>query len=253
MANIQPITQTAFNDKRWRRTTNYLFAKDDAVSPLTVKEIFKAVLSLPIGFVMTNEQAIPVAIQGFKPGQNLLVTDKGQWIGRYVPAVYRGYPFSLGKTEAGEQLLCFDMECDNISDSEGAPFFEAGKPTEDISKILAFLIKIQNDRQRTESICQVLSQHNLIQPWPIQLKIEGKETAVEGFYRIDEIALNQLDVESFEKIRQAGALPLVYSQLLSMQHLQSLITILNQHEQKNIAESLDIDAIFDKKDDLFKF
>jgi hypothetical protein len=45
---------------------------------------------------------------------------------------------------------------------------------------------------------------------------------VEGLYRIDEVALNALSAEPFQEVRAAGALPVAYCQLLSMQHLAVL-------------------------------
>ena len=45
---------------------------------MTQQELLKAVLSLPIGFIVNDGQPIPVAIQGLKPGQNLLIDDSGK-------------------------------------------------------------------------------------------------------------------------------------------------------------------------------
>ncbi|MBW2187512.1 MAG: SapC family protein [Deltaproteobacteria bacterium] len=44
-----------------------------------------------------------------------------------------------------------------------------------------------------------------------------------GFFRIVEQALNTLGKDDYEEVRQAGVLPLIYCQLLSMQHLQALV------------------------------
>lgn len=59
-------------------------------------------------------------------------------------------------------------------------------------------------------------------PWSITLETEEGEKTVQGLYRIDEAAFNALQGEALYRIHQAGALPLVYCQLLSMQHLHML-------------------------------
>src|SRR5690606_28709359 len=83
--------------------------------------------------------------------------------------------------------------------------------------------------QVTARLCALLVEHNLIQPWNVQIKTESGEQPVQGLFRVDEAALNMLSAEAFEALRQGGALPLVYCQLLSMQHLQVLCRLAGEH------------------------
>ena len=62
-----------------------------------------------------------------------------------------------------------------------------------------------------------------------------------------------LDKDTFDEIRQAGALPLIYCQLLSMQHLPTLVNLAAQVEQQKPVNVPDIEQLFGAKDDLFKF
>jgi len=57
------------------------------------------------------------------------------------------------------------------------------------------------------------------------------EQAVEGLFRIDEAALNQLPADAFMELRDSGALVLAYCQLLSMQHLPVLGQLAQLHAQ----------------------
>lgn len=256
MANITPITKTNFVDKSWRRHGSYGFAAKDTVAPLVMQELPKAAMVQPIGFILDKERrAIPVAVQGVQPGSNLLVTPEGKWRVAYIPAIYRGYPFSLGTTEDGQQLLCIDEDSGQVIDGEGESFFtEDGEPSKAITDILKFLVQVEKNRRQTRTICHALQQHELIQPWPIKIKSGEQESPVEGLYRIDEQKLNELDKDSFETVRQSGALPLIYSQLLSMQHLPNLAKLAAQLEpQKKAAEVIDIEELFGEKDDLISF
>lgn len=45
---------------------------------------------------------------------------------------------------------------------------------------------------------------------------------LQGLFRIDEAAFNALPLEALDALRAAGALPVIYCQLLSMQHLPVL-------------------------------
>ena len=218
-----------------------------------MQELPKAQLSLPIAIAYINEQPVPVALQSFTPNSNLFVDNNGKWIGKYVPAAYRGYPFMLANTEDGKQILCYDEEYEEAG--EEVFFDDSGEPSEAVTGILNFLTNVHNDRQRTQSICKLLHEKNLIQPWAINLKSEKGEVPVEGLFRIDEQALNALGNDDFIEIRQAGALPLIYCQLLSMQHLQALGQLATQIEKSKPTEAPDIDKLFGEGsgDQLFKF
>ncbi len=234
MPNFVPVTKTEFSDKHWQRKADYSFAAKDAICPLVAQELHKAVLCLPIAFAYINEKPTFVAVQGIKAGRNVLVGKNGKWIGKYIPAAYRGYPFLLANTEEGKQVLCFDQDSGLLSpEGEEGFFTENGEITEAIKGLMDFLTQMHTDRLRTENICDLLHRKKLIQPWPIKLKGEEGEIPVEGLYRIDEAALNAMDKDDFDLIRHAGALPLIYCQLLSMQHLPDLVRLTVKLEQKS--------------------
>lgn len=231
---IVPITQNEFASKRFKRYESYAFAAKEALAPLALRELVKAVLAMPVAFAKVQDAFVPVAVLGISNGQNLFVAPDGRWIGRYVPAAYRGYPFVLANGPDDKQILCFDDSSGLLHDSEGEPFFaDDGKPTQGINDILNFLTQLAVNRQATARVCALLQEHDLIEPWPIKLKgKEGEpERALEGLFRVNEVAFNQLDEKTLHILHQGGVLPVVYCQLLSMQHLQSLGELAQAHEQ----------------------
>lgn len=223
MPPFQAISRTAHATRRWKRYSNYAFAAPDALAPLVAQELPRATMHLPIGFTLQGGAYALVAVLGLEPGHSLFVAPDGRWTGGYVPAVYRGYPFQLAQTPEGQQVLAIDEGCGLVNDSEGELFFDPqGKPSKAVQDVLGFLQRIHASRQQTQRMCQALAEHQLFQPWPITVQSAAGERQVEGLYRIDEAALNALSPEAFEAVRQAGALPMVYCQLLSMQHLPLL-------------------------------
>lgn len=230
MSNIQAITRERHASQRWKRNPNYNFAASDALSFLVVQELPKAMQHLPIAFLATGGTFTPVALQGLKPGKNLFVNQNGQWVAGYIPAAYRSYPFVLANTEDGKQVLCFNEDSGLLSSTEGENFFSEGdQPSKAVGEVFAFLNQITVNRQSTQGICALLQKHSLIQPWPIKLQSADGEQAVEGLFRIDEAAMNQLPAEAFMELRNAGALVPAYCQLLSMQHLQTLGQLAEVH------------------------
>ena len=220
-----PISIGTFRDKRFKRYSSYSFAVKDTLAPLVLKELARACTGMPIGFAKAKDTFMPVAVLGLAAGTNLFVAPNGRWVGHYVPAVYRGYPFSLANGPEGKLILCFDEQSGLLSDNEGEPFFgEDEKLTDAVNQVLGFLTQLASNRQATQRVCAALEKHGLIEPWPIKLK--GKEddavTTVEGVFRISEERLSQLDEKSLYALHQSGALPVIYCQLLSMQHLSIL-------------------------------
>ena len=221
MPKFIAISKEIHASKRWKRIGNYSFAAKDNVVPLVLQELPYALMHLPTGFIQLQKKFVPVAILGLHPGQNLFVAPDGRWIGGYIPAAYRGYPFRLAETTDGQRILVIDEDSGFITDTDGEPFFDDdGNPAHSLKGILDFLIQAHANQEPTQHICEVLTEHQLIKPWTINLQDRERERKVEGLYCIDETAMNALPSDAFETLRKAGALSAAYCQLLSMQHIQ---------------------------------
>lgn len=223
MAQLTVISREQYAGKRWKRYTSYSFAAHDAVAPLVAQELPRACMHLPIGFLKTENGYQLVAVLGLQPGKNLWVSPDGRWLAGYVPAAYRGYPFALANTEDGQRVLCVREDSGLVNDDEGELFFdEEGQPAKPIQDVLNFLQQVTANAQVTAQLCGVLEEHGLVSPWNVQVKSADGEKKVEGLFRVDEAALNALPAEALAAVRDRGAMPLVYCQLLSMQHLHQL-------------------------------
>lgn len=227
---LHPITAERYSKKRWIRYTNYKFAAEDAVAPLVVQELSKAVMHLPICFIPDGESFLLAAVQGLQPGKNLCVSPDGRWLVGYTPAAYRAYPFAVAKAQDETQLICFDEDSGLLDDENGELFYEEdGQLAQGINNVVSFLTEVTKNRLITVRICAALQEHNLIQPWPVKIQAENGEHTVNGLYQVDEAALNDLSIEAFDQLRKAGAIPVAYCQLLSMQHLQRLGELAKAH------------------------
>ena len=244
------ISAAQHGSKAWRRPADFAFVASDAVTPLVGIEFAKAAVTMPIAFIQQAGQYVPVAIMSPVPGRNLFVGPAGQWLGGYVPAALRGYPFCLGRTESSDQFaLCIDEDSGLIVDPDGTAeaFFDAdGKPAPATKAILDFLLEIERHRAGTEIAVSALADGGVIQPWPLQVAHDGKPTPVSGFFRIDEAALNALDDAAFLKLRRAGALKLAYLELLSTNQIAVFerLSVMQQqlaqaHQQQRQISSLD--------------
>ena len=242
MPNFQAITRARHANQRWQRVSNYGFAAQDAVAPLVAAELPKAVMSQPIAFIEQAAGFVPAAVLSLMPGKDLYVAKSGCWTGDYIPAAFRSYPFRLANTDDGQQVLCIDEDSGLVSNSpEGERFFnEDGQPAQAILDILNFLTQVERSRVVTAAACAALQKHALIRPWTITLKTETGEQQIAGLFQIDEAALNQLSAEALHEVSQAGALPIAYCQLLSMQHLPLLGQLIDAHAKAEQAQALSL-------------
>jgi hypothetical protein len=239
MARYQPISFEAHASLMWRRFSSYSFARNDLVAGLLLPEVPQAVLSMPLGFVAQGDTFTLVGLQGLMADQNLFVDANGRWLGGYVPAAYRAYPFALASTESGDTVLCIDQDSGLVHESGDEPFFAADKqPSPAISSVLGFLQQVNLAREATARSCASLVEHGLVEPWPIQLQIDASAVPVQGLHRINESALAALPAQALQDLRDSGGLMLAYAQRISMNQLNTLARLAQAHIQQQAQASV---------------
>lgn len=233
MPNFVPVTPRDIGTRRWRRAPNLRHAQQREAVALGVDELPKAVLHLPVALVRQKQGWLPAAVLALHKAQNAFVSPGGDWLAGHLPAAFTVYPFALAQS-AGEGLqLCFDADSGLFTQgAEGEAFFDdAGRPTRVVREQYELLLRLESGRKRAAAACAALDRHGLIRPWSITVRTDVGEAPVVGLHRVDEAALNKLPAEALLELRNAGALVLAYSQLLSMQHLQTLGRLANAQGQ----------------------
>ena len=231
-SSIRAVSKTEFQEQRWSWPNDFRFAAGDTLAPLSAQELSKAAVHFPIGFIKAEAGFIPVAVMGLRAGSNLLLGPDFRWKTGYIPAIYRGHPFSLARTAEGQSILMVEMASGLVSESGAEAFFEAdGKPTQVVQKVLEFLQQLQSGRDLTALICKSIAELDLFEPWPISVIEEGVERQLSGLYRVNEHLFKQLPIESLDALRRSDALTLIYCHLLSMQHIHTLGEIATKEQE----------------------
>ncbi len=221
MAKSVPVSRERHSGKGWRHPAGYGFVAADTIAPLGGSEFAQAAAAMPIAFIERSGHFLPVALLGLAKGSNVFVGPGGQWLGGYVPAVLRAYPFSLMRGEGSEQtFLCVDEDSGLIVDGDGETvekFFEPdGSPSAMTNTLTDFLHSIEQDQIQTDLAVTALAEAGVIKPWPLTAPVGNQQVTVSGLYRVDEPALDALDDATFLKLRKASSLPVAYGQILSM-------------------------------------
>lgn len=246
------LSHETHSNKRWRRFKDYQFAASAAVAELVAHEFSAACVSLPIAFILKDKNFLPVAVQGVINNVNLFVASDGRWLGRYVPAIYRSYPFSMATTQAGQLVICVDDASGLITNpldvseaatlqAESLRFFnDQGNLDPFVKSIGSFLEQIQASRLITARMCAALNDEKLLVPWSIQVKTPIGQYQPDGLFRVDESKLQGASVDTLDRLNKVGALSAAYCQLVSMQHIQLLGNLVQLHsaEAKGLREGV---------------
>lgn len=254
------VSRTHHTNHSFQPRQGYSFAAKQQLIPILIAELGQLLPHYVLAFVQKEERFEPVALTGLGGERNLYLNTDGRWLASYVPAILRGYPFSLADQQKNQQVLCIQQ--DHLLDVEGneqhPPLFDAEDAlSPPVQQTLDFLKKCDAGRRITQAACRMLGESGLIEPWPLQIERgeDQEPLKVEGLFRINEATLNTLAVEAFAGLRRHGALPLAYAQLLSMNQLSQLSDRAAFHaRQPAKAEEVDLDAFFDGGDnELFSF
>lgn len=226
------VRASTHSDKSWTPYSGYAFAAKIMAAPISADELSYASTEFPLAFLKA-ERTMFVALLGVNTDQNLFVAPDGRWVGQYVPAVMRGYPFKLLPAEEGRYALGYDDASGLIGAAgQGEPFFDdKGEPTERIQQVLQFLIRLQNGLDQGTRVAAKLEELDLLETWPLKAMDGGKERNVVGLQRVNETKLSALADDQFLELRKIGALPLIYAQLLSMANIPTLGRLGQAHAQ----------------------
>lgn len=227
MQKYEIVSKETHRDLRWKPANSFKFAAKDHLCCLVLDEAPRAALHVPIAFSKATDEHFGLfALQGLEQGTNYFVNSIGEWLAGYIPAAYRGYPFALSDSGTGEQVLCIDSSSDSLSEVTGSAFFEEdGEPSAQIQKIMTFLSHIYRNHLATQALCTFLQEMDLFEPWPITVKQDEKDVTVKGIFRVNENKFNGLDAPALINLRDKGAFPLIFCQLISMQNYSTLAAL----------------------------
>jgi SapC len=235
MARFVAVSREAHGQKVWRRFTNTQFAAREALTPIVLAEVVHVGSWMPIVFIEQAGRYMPMAMMSPMPGHNMFVGPDGEWLGGYTPSSLRSHPFRLVRREGSEQMTLYIDEDSGLirdADEAGEPFFAAdGQPSPSISTTMDFLGQIEASRVATDLATASLAAAGVMEPWPLEVEVNGKKAVSKGLHRINESALNGLDDEAFLKLRRTSALRLADAQFMSMGQIARFAQLMRLRQQ----------------------
>src|SRR4051812_11491482 len=101
---VHAVSPERHRNRHWRPLSNYAHAQNRGLVGIAPSELGQAVHAFPLAFVVQNNVAGLVAILGIAQDTSLFVASDGTWLGRYVPAMLRSYPFIVAQ-KGDQQIL----------------------------------------------------------------------------------------------------------------------------------------------------
>jgi len=204
-----------------RREADFRFAAGAAVLPLVLSEFAPAGQCYPIVFA-NDGSAMPLAVTGVAPGQNLFVDNDGRWReDRYIPGYARRYPFIGIRADAdGSTLLGIDSASDRLTLAADEPsdrlFDAGGGPTAAGQAAMALCDAYAKDHARTLVFAEALKANGLLVERSAQLNYaDAGRTVVQGFQLVDETVFRALPGPVVVEFHAKGWLDLIVLHLAS--------------------------------------
>ncbi len=198
--------------------------------PVSFTEFTVAGRDYPLVFITGDEgkSFAPMLVTGLAAQQNLFVMWDNSWDRRaYLPAYVRRYPFCMTRVmvdgkEAPERVACVEKRA--VNDKGEKLFDDKGEATAEWKARQQLLFEYEADLARTEEMCRLLAQHQLLEPFTMQaVPNQGEPIQLTGMFRVSEEKLHQLDPAVLKDLAQKGVLGRVYAHLISLDNFQRLL------------------------------
>jgi len=223
--NLVAIDKKKHKNYKIERNNNFEFAKNSISVLLTAVEFHESAREFPILFTKgENDKVIPAALLGLREAENLFVDQEMQWLGNYIPAFVRRYPFVFYKQ--GDTLtLCVDEDFPGFQKKTGEPLFLGeGEQSESLKQAMTFLVEYQAQFKRTELFIEQLVRLELLKDYNAKVSMnDGREFSIGGFMAVDEKKFQEISDEDLNTLFRSGDLGLIYAHLASLKNLQALV------------------------------
>ena len=227
MANaLHTLSENEHKDHKVSIDRQFNHAAEQHLIPIMADEILDATLEFPLVVVKNSETGAFTlcAIQGLKPETNLYC-GKENYTAIYVPRALRLYPFALRENAQTQQLeICFIDDPARVGTEYGEALFDVeGNKTQFLEQHVKLLTSHTEMAGQTMQFINLLEHYELLHAQAININTGGEEISFDGIYIINQQKLNGLAPDVLAKLRDNGALALIYALQQSLKQINRLI------------------------------
>lgn len=207
------------------------FGDDLNQLPIFPAEFDEAQREYAIVFRREGDGHRAVVLLGFDARENLFLTEAG-WQARYVPAVQRRGPLSIGlragaQPEDREPVIHIDLDHPRVSRGSGEPLFLPHGGNAPVLEHMADALRIIHEgTEATRALAGALDEAGLLQPAVLDVAVgNGRRYQVADVFTVDRAALAELDAETLHRLNRAGFLALAVLAAVSLSNLGRLAAL----------------------------
>jgi hypothetical protein len=195
----------------------------------------------PIVFAKDGqENLVPVAMLGLRQDQNLLVGTDGSWLGSYIPAYIRRYPFILANAdpEKNSYAVCIDESYSGFNTAgEGERLIkENGEHGEILSNSVKFLEEFHKHSEITSTFCKAVDDAGLVESMQANFSMKsGGNFSLAGLYCVARNKIKAMSAEQLKQFADRDYLDLLYLHIYSLSNMDKLIALHDRGEQASAA------------------
>lgn len=200
---------------------DFAFAAGTNSLPVVLSEFGHLCRFCPLALVRAEDgDPIAVAVLGFAGGENLFLDASGNWLGPYIPAWLRRYPFLLaqsGTPAAGHFVLAADLTARHFASAQGEAVFRAEGTSDAIGHAMAFCLRFEQELAATRAFGRTLAEAGLLTE-----ETEVDRGASLSFLGIDHEALARLRPRRLADWRENGMLAAALAIIASQRRWRNL-------------------------------
>ena len=184
----------------------------------------------PIVFAKDADGNIaPVALLGLRQNQNLMVDNQGTWLGTYVPAYIRRYPFILGNVDpqASKYAVCIDESYSGFNTAgEGNRLInDDGEHGEILSNSVKFLEEFHKHSEITTLFCKAIAEADLLESMQANFEMKsGSKFSLAGLFCVPRSRIKALSAEQLKRFADMDYLDLLYLHVYSLSNMDKLVS-----------------------------
>ena len=225
---IVPLSKIKHQNLYVTPTRDYSHTKNTNSLYIAAVEFLQAAREYPVVFGTGGDGSVfPMVVLGLRNNENLFVGKKGEWLGSYIPAYVRRYPFILAsdKKNNGNFAVCIDESYAGFNEKKSGKrlFTDDGKETPLLKQSVEFLKDYQNHIQQTTIFCRTINELQLLEPMQAFMKKGEKKQTLGGFLCVSRKRLKELSADKTAALVKNDYLELIYAHMHSLANLDRLV------------------------------
>ena len=188
--------------------------------PILRSELRRVVSQFVLAFAHHEGQIRLVALLGGgNDGGHLYLHPDGSWLGSYVPAMFRAYPFQYRWLQNDQPGLSIFGSALTRDTEHGKPIFDkTGELSEEVKPYAQFLGMCAGDMRATDAAISLLEKYDLLRPWTDET---GGHPWSGELLEIDREKFDALDVDAIVALKGAP-LAIAYAQIYARGQMETL-------------------------------